>query len=75
MYGVPMHTGADEIGKLDNARWGEGLANARLIAAAPALLAALENIRETVAKRQLPITNTIWEIADEAIAQADAPNT
>lgn len=45
-------------------------ANAHLIASAPELYRALEEIRETVKKRQLPITNEVWEIADAALTLA-----
>lgn len=39
---LPLHTGVDEIPKLENnPRWASELANARLIAAAPDLLAAV----------------------------------
>lgn len=34
---------------------------------------ALEEIRETVKKRQLPITNEVWELADAALASSRAP--
>lgn len=40
VYGMPMHARIDEVER--DPRWAEGLANARLIAAAPDLLAALE---------------------------------
>lgn len=43
VFGIPVNTAADEISALGD-QWAEGLANARLIAAAPKLLAALERI-------------------------------
>ena len=47
----------------------EGEANARLIAASPRLLAALEEIRDSL-KGDLPVTSYIKGIAEAAIAEA-----
>jgi len=49
----------------------EESANARLIAAAPELLAALKEIAELTSKRQLPLTVQINDAARAAIAKAE----
>jgi len=46
VYGVPLHTTLEEV---DSARYAAGLSNARLIAAAPELLEALELVHSSTA--------------------------
>lgn len=47
-YGIPLHTRLGDLN--DEARWKEGLANARLIASAPELDKALRGLLNLVAK-------------------------
>ena len=45
VFGVPIHTDADELEVLSRPMWAMGLANANLIAAAPCMFEALVSMR------------------------------
>jgi len=67
VYGLPMHT---KIENVDPSRWSTGLANARLIAAAPELLESLQRILA-----QLDKTGAIKVIAVDSALRAIAKAT
>jgi len=57
VFGVPMHTAESEIPSLDE-RWHEGLANARLLAAAPDLARTVISQASTIEKLREALAGT-----------------
>lgn len=66
VYGMPINTTLEDIA--GDPRWADGLANARLIAAAPDLLAVVEEIGNHLYEKQDYFR--VREMARAAIAKA-----
>ena len=72
VYGLPLQVTLSEAKTLTDPRWVEGLANARLIAAAPELLAALKGLVEAYAAiNEYPQYTREYAYALAAIAEAE----
>lgn len=67
VYGIPMNTKVEDV---KGTNYEEGMANARLIASAPDLLAALKAIYEQSSDAQFPRLKDIANLAQAAIAKA-----